>query len=94
MIPPLLDGKALEQYEAFTVEEFVAHGVEKLGEARKLEVVLTLCQLSSPTCVSRRATFDMPVKGKPAILKLSAASLISAISSSVNQCVHRSGLTL
>ena len=94
MIPPLLDGEALEQNEAFTVEEFVAHGLEKAGETRKPEIVLTLCQLSSSTCVSWRVTFDMPVNGMPAMLKLSAASLISAVSSSVNQCVHRSGLSL
>ena len=46
MIAPLLDGEALEQYEAFAIEELVAHGFEKFGEMREQEVVLMLCQLS------------------------------------------------
>ena len=94
MIPPLLDGEALEQYEAFAIEEFVAHGLEIFGETRKLETVLTLFQLLLSTWFTWRETFDMPVNGMLAFVKLSAASLISAISSSENQCVHRSGLSL
>ena len=41
MIAPLLHGEALEQYEAFAIEQFVAHGLQISREARKLEVVLT-----------------------------------------------------
>lgn len=40
MIAPLLHGEALEQYEAFAIEEFAAYGLKVSRETGKLEVVL------------------------------------------------------
>lgn len=42
MVPPFLHGEALESYEALAIQEFVAHGLEKTREARKMVVVLLL----------------------------------------------------
>lgn len=52
VVPPLLHGKSFEEYESFAIEEFVAHGLEKTGETREVEVVLRTLSLCGFAIIS------------------------------------------
>ena len=87
-IGPLVDGDVFKQYEASSIDELGAEFFEKGAERGQGEKVLQKVRwpfwYQAPTVV-------IPVKGNSRVIKLSAATLNSSISSGLNGCVHRSG---
>lgn len=94
MVAPFLHGEALEEDEAFAIEEVLAEVCKEGGELGKREVALLLLALLVGVDRGMNTTFEIPVRGVVAAKKASAVALSSAISSAEKRWVHFSGASL